>query len=134
MSQSKPALTSAPLIIAIDGPAGAGKSTVALALAQRFSLLNIESGAMYRAFALKALTAGVPTSDPAALDALAHATDVHLEPSLDGNRILLDGADVTAQLRTPEITAAATVAAMGFMPSLRNMVMPGMLQVTCHSR
>ena len=97
-----------PLIVAIDGPAGAGKSTVARALAQRFGLLNLESGAMYRAFALKALAAGVPTNDAAALDALAHATQVWLEPGLDGNRVLLDGADVTSQLRTPQITAAAS--------------------------
>ena len=62
-----------PLIVAIDGPAGAGKSTVARALAQRFGLLNLESGAMYRAFALKALAAGVATGDAAALDALAIA-------------------------------------------------------------
>jgi cytidylate kinase len=97
-----------PLIIAIDGPAGAGKSTVARALAQRFGLLNLESGAMYRAFALKAIEAGIATSDPAALDLLAHSTHVRLEPGLDGNRVLLDGLDVTAQLRTPEITAAAS--------------------------
>jgi CMP/dCMP kinase len=108
MSQSKPALTSAPLIIAIDGPAGAGKSTVARALAQRFSLLNIESGAMYRAFALKALEAGIATSDAAALDLLAHSTDVRLEAGPDGNRVLLDDVDVTSRLRTPEITAAAS--------------------------
>jgi CMP/dCMP kinase len=97
-----------PLIVAIDGPAGAGKSTVARALAQRFGLLNLESGAMYRAFALKALAAGVATGDAAALDALAHATQVRLEPGLDGNRVLLDNADVTSQLRTPQITAAAS--------------------------
>ena len=99
---------SKPLIVAIDGPAGAGKSTVARALAQRFGLLNIESGAMYRAFALKAINAGVPTNDAAALDALAHATEVRLEPGPEGNRVLLDGADVTAQLRTPQITTAAS--------------------------
>jgi cytidylate kinase len=97
-----------PLIVAIDGPAGAGKSTVARALAQRFGLLNLESGAMYRAFALKALAAGVATNDAAALDTLAHATQVRLEPGLDGNRVLLDGTDVTSQLRTPQITAAAS--------------------------
>src|ERR1700733_13294453 len=102
-----------PLIVAIDGPAGAGKSTVARALAQRFGLLNLESGAMYRAFALKALAAGVATGDAAALDALAHATQVRLESGSDGNRVLgnrvlLDGVDVTEQLRTPQITAAAS--------------------------
>lgn len=100
--------TPAPLIVAIDGPAGAGKSTVARALAARFGLLNLESGAMYRAFALKALQSGVPATDQAALDTLAHTTEVCLEPGPDGNRVLLDGADVTAQLRTPEITFAAS--------------------------
>jgi cytidylate kinase len=99
---------SQPLIVAIDGPAGAGKSTVARALAQRFGLLNIESGAMYRAFALKALNSGIATGNAAALETLAHSTEVHLEPGPDGNRVLLDGADVTAQLRTPRITAAAS--------------------------
>jgi len=99
---------SQPLIVAIDGPAGAGKSTVARALAQRFGLLNIESGAMYRAFALKALNSGVATGNAAALETLAHSTEVRLESGPDGNRVLLDGADVTAQLRTPRITAAAS--------------------------
>ena len=100
--------TRPPLIVAIDGPAGAGKSTVARTLAQRFGLLNLESGAMYRAFAMKALAAGVPTTDAAALDELAHTTEVRLEPGPDGNRVLLDGTDVTAELRTPGITAAAS--------------------------
>jgi cytidylate kinase len=107
MSERKP-LTAVPLIVAIDGPAGAGKSTVARALAQRFGLLNLESGAMYRAFALKALEAGVATGDVGALEILAHSTEVRLEPGDDGNRVLLDGADVTGQLRTPAITAAAS--------------------------
>jgi cytidylate kinase len=97
-----------PLIVAIDGPAGAGKSTVARALAQRFGLLNLESGAMYRAVALKALQTGVATSDAAALEVLAHATQVRLEPGDTGNRVMLDGVDVTGQLRTPQITAAAS--------------------------
>jgi cytidylate kinase len=107
MGESKP-LTLAPLIVAIDGPAGAGTSTVARALAQRFGLLNIESGAMYRAFAFKALNSAVATNDAVALDTLAHTTHVRLEPGPDGNRVLLDAVDVTAQLRTPRITAAAS--------------------------
>src|ERR1700722_8752111 len=97
-----------PLIVAIDGPAGAGKSTVARALAQRFGLLNLESGAMYRAFALKALRTGVATNDAAALESLAHTTQVRMESGSEGNRVLLDSADVTDQLRTPQITAAAS--------------------------
>ena len=107
MSDRKPLIV-VPLIVAIDGPAGAGKSTVARALAQRFGLLNLESGAMYRAFALKALEAGIATSDAAALDLLAHSTDVRLEAGPDGNRVLLDDVDVTSRLRTPEIAAAAS--------------------------
>jgi cytidylate kinase len=106
MPAARPLLAS--LIVAIDGPAGAGKSTVARALAERFGLLNLESGAMYRAFALKAIEAGIATSDAIALDALAHSTHVRLEPGSDGNRVLLDGTDVTGRLRTPEITAAAS--------------------------
>ena len=97
-----------PLIVAIDGPAGAGKSTVARALAQRFGLLNLESGAMYRAFALKALRTHIATGDHVALEALAHQTEVRLEPGDTGNRVLLDGADVTEQLRSPGVTAAAS--------------------------
>lgn len=97
-----------PLIVAIDGPAGAGKSTVARALAQRFGLLNLESGAMYRAFALKALEQGIATDDAPALATLAHGTQVRLEPGDAGNRVLLDGVDVTTQLRTPQVTAAAS--------------------------
>ena len=105
---SRSPLIVAPLIVAIDGPAGAGKSTVARALALRFGLLNLESGAMYRAFALKAFHAGTPTGDAAALEALAHATQVRLESGAEGNRVVLDGIDVTEQLRTPRITAAAS--------------------------
>jgi cytidylate kinase len=110
---SRPPLIVVPLIVTIDGPAGAGKSTVARALAQRLGLLNLESGAMYRAFALKALRTGVATNDAAALEALAHSTQVRLESGVEGNRVLgnrvlLDGVDVTEQLRTAQITAAAS--------------------------
>lgn len=95
-------------IIAIDGPAGAGKSTVARHLARYFGLLNLETGAMYRAFALKALTAGVNLDDAAALAKLADGTSIALEPTEQGNRVLLDGTDVTAQLREPAVTDGAS--------------------------
>jgi len=62
-------------VVAIDGPAGAGKSTIARHLARHFGLLNLETGAMYRAFALKALRLDVPLDDPAALERLATKTD-----------------------------------------------------------
>ncbi len=95
-------------IIAIDGPAGAGKSTVARHLAARFGLLNLESGAMYRAFARKALDSGVDPDHPQALQALARATTIELQPTPAGNRVLLDGNDVTAALRDPAVTQAAS--------------------------
>ena len=95
-------------IIAIDGPAGAGKSTVARHLARHFGLLNLETGAMYRAFALKALAANLSLEDAPALLALSAATSIALEPTGQGNRVLLDGADVTAQLREPAVTDGAS--------------------------
>lgn len=95
-------------IIAIDGPAGAGKSTVARHLARFFGLLNLETGAMYRAFALKAITSGVSLEDLSALLALSARTTIHLEPTESGNRVFLDGADVTAQLREPGVTDGAS--------------------------
>lgn len=95
-------------IIAIDGPAGAGKSTVARHLAQHFGLLNLETGAMYRAFALKALRADVPLEDAAALLALSASTSITLEPTAQGNRVILDAMDVTAQLREPAVTDGAS--------------------------
>ena len=97
------------LIIAIDGPAGAGKSTVARHLAARFGLLNLETGAMYRAFALKARREGVSTDDTAALEMLAARTVITLQPQPEGNLVLLDGEDVTTLLRTPEVTDAASL-------------------------
>jgi cytidylate kinase len=95
-------------IIAIDGPAGAGKSTVARHLASYFGLLNLESGAMYRAFALKALAQGVALDDPAALLALSTATSVRLEAGAEGNLVYLDGEDVTGRLREPAVTDGAS--------------------------
>ena len=95
-------------VVAIDGPAGAGKSTIARHLARHFGLLNLETGAMYRAFALKALRLDVPLDDPAALEQLAADTDIKLEPGEDENRVLLDGEDVTGQIRNQTVTDAAS--------------------------
>lgn len=94
--------------MAIDGPAGAGKSTVAARLAAKFGLLNLETGAMYRAFALKAIEGGMPLSDPDVLEQLAAVTSIALEPTSSGNRVLLDGNDVTARVRDAEVTKAAS--------------------------
>jgi CMP/dCMP kinase len=95
-------------VVAIDGPAGAGKSTVARHLARHFGLLNLETGAMYRAFALKALRLEVPLDNPAALEQLAADTDIRLEPGEEENRVLLDGEDVTGQIRNQTVTDAAS--------------------------
>ena len=96
------------IIVAIDGPAGAGKSTIARHLALHFGLLNLETGAMYRAFALKALRAGLPVDDSTALERLAAETSIRLDAGEDENRVLLDGEDVTGQIRNPTVTDAAS--------------------------
>jgi cytidylate kinase len=95
-------------IVAIDGPAGAGKSTIAHYLARRFGLLNMETGAMYRAFALKALRAGISLEESKGLEGLAAETLIRLEPGEEENRVLLDGEDVTGQIRSQAVTEAAS--------------------------
>jgi cytidylate kinase len=95
-------------IIAIDGPAGAGKSTVAKHLAKHFGFLNLETGGMYRAFALKALEKGVDMDDPSALERLARETVIKLEATPEGNRVLLDGVDVTGRIRDADVTQGAS--------------------------
>jgi cytidylate kinase len=107
MNPGSPAATRK-IIVAIDGPAGAGKSTIARHLARHFGLLNLETGAMYRAFGLKALRARVPLDDSYALEALASDTDIRLEGGGDENRVLLDGEDVTGLIRNPMVTDAAS--------------------------
>ncbi len=98
-----------PLIVTIDGPAGAGKSTVAQMLAARLGLTYVDSGATYRAAALKVLEAGVDPHDESAVTHLIGGTDVRVESSGGESRVLIDGADVTARLRTPEVTLAAAL-------------------------
>ncbi|HZZ39248.1 MAG TPA: (d)CMP kinase [Acidobacteriaceae bacterium] len=95
-------------IIAIDGPAGAGKSTVARHLAQHFGLLNLETGAMYRAFALKAICSDTDFDDSPALERLARDTEIKLEADRHGNRISLDGQDVTERIRDSDVTQGAS--------------------------
>jgi cytidylate kinase len=96
------------IIVAIDGPAGAGKSTIARHLARHFGLLNLETGAMYRAFALKALRADVPLNDSKLLEELAAETAIRLEAGDSENSVLVDGEDVTGLIRNPEVTDAAS--------------------------
>jgi cytidylate kinase len=92
------------MVIAIDGPAGAGKSTVARAAATALGLTYLDSGAMYRSVALAALEGGVALDDGTALGELA----LGLRLVLDGQRVELDGVDVSARIRSPEVSEAAS--------------------------
>jgi CMP/dCMP kinase len=96
------------IVIAIDGPAGSGKSTLAAQLARVYGYTNIETGAMYRALALKAIETHVAFDDSAALGALARRSRIELEPREDGNRVLLDGVDVSERIRRQDVTEAAS--------------------------
>src|SRR5580692_9283118 len=96
------------LTIAIDGPAGAGKSTIASRLARKLGYVNLESGAMYRALALKAIDRDASFDDEAALVKLAEHSRIQLEPTIGGNRTLLDGRDVSPRIRERDVTEAAS--------------------------
>ena len=99
------------MIVAIDGPAGSGKSTVARAIARDYGFTYLDTGAMYRCVALAALERGVAMDDAAALEALAAASAIDFGRASDGSQtVALDGRDVTAAIRTPAVDAAVSVA------------------------
>ncbi len=100
------------MIIAIDGPAGSGKSSVAKMIALKLRYQHIDTGAMYRAVAWKAGELGLDLADPDAVAAMAEKLDIKLFPGEAGQKILVDGEDVTARLKTEAVgKGAATVAA-----------------------
>lgn len=90
--------------IAIDGPAGAGKSTVARAVAKALGMLYVDTGAMYRAVALACLETGTPVHDEQAVAAVADQVRLDFDDHPSGQRLLLNGADVTDRLRDPAVT------------------------------
>jgi cytidylate kinase len=95
-------------VIAIDGPAGSGKSTLAARLARKYGYINIETGAMYRALALKAIEKQLSLDNGNSLAALAQRSRIELQPHGEGNQVLLDGADVTQRIRHHDVTEAAS--------------------------
>ncbi|MBZ4666449.1 (d)CMP kinase [Mahella sp.] len=105
------------LNIAIDGPAGAGKSTVAKLLAKQLNIIYLDTGAMYRAVALKAIEQGVDVSDTDALSVLLEDTDIDISYVDEQQHVLLDGRDVTDIIRTPEVSDGASKVAA--IPAVR---------------
>lgn len=102
-----------PRIVAIDGPAGAGKSTVSRAVAGRLGLTYLDTGAMYRAVTCAVLRAGIDPTDSAAVAAVAADAVIVIR----ADRVVLDGVDVTAEIRSPQVTAA--VSAVAAIPAVR---------------
>lgn len=93
-------------VVAIDGPAGSGKSTVACLVAKRLSFMYVDTGAMYRALTLKALKEGISFSDGEALTRMAESSRIEFRQEGAKNRVFLDGQDVSAAIRTEEVSKA----------------------------
>jgi CMP/dCMP kinase len=96
------------LIIAIDGPSGAGKSTLAKRLARELGFIYLDTGAMYRALALKVLRQGVDLADDARLTRLVESTEIDLQEDDGALEVLLDGINVAQEIRTPEVSQMAS--------------------------
>jgi CMP/dCMP kinase len=110
------------LIVTIDGPAGAGKSTVARQLAVRLGYLYLDTGSLYRAIAWKVRSAGVDPEDAKAVATLLTALQVRMDRRDDSVRVIVDGRDVTDELRTPEISIMASQ--VSAIPAVREWLLP----------
>jgi cytidylate kinase len=110
------------VIIAIDGPAGVGKSTVAKLLAARLGYLYLDTGALYRAVAWKVLHEQVEPADHARVAGLLETTAIHMQFQNGSMQVLVDGRDVTGELRTPEVTSAASI--VSAIPRVREWLLP----------
>lgn len=108
------------MIIAIDGPSGAGKSTLGRRLARALNLLYIDTGAMYRAVALAILDSGVSTKDAAAVAAVAASARIALEGDPDSLQVLLDGRDVSEEIRNEDVTHTSSV--ISTIPEVRRVL------------
>jgi len=115
------------LIIAIDGPAGVGKSTVAKLLAARLGYLYLDTGALYRAVAWKTLQSRIRPADFEQVTKLLPTISIHMQFHNGTMQVLVDGIDVTGELRTPEVTAAASI--VSAIPAVREWLLPIQRQI-----
>ena len=110
------------MIIAIDGPAGVGKSTVAKMLATRLGYLYLDTGALYRAIAWKVLQSNVTPTDQERVAQLLPTTSIQMQSQQGTIKVLVDEQDITSKLRTPDVTAAASI--ISAIPAVREWLLP----------
>lgn len=115
------------MIIAIDGPAGVGKSTVAKLLAARLGYLYLDTGALYRAVACKTLQLRIRPTDHDQVTKLLPTTSIHMQFHNGAMQVLIDGVDITGELRTPEVTGAASI--VSAIPAVREWLLPIQRQI-----
>ncbi|MGD8718917.1 MAG: (d)CMP kinase [Candidatus Zixiibacteriota bacterium] len=114
--------TGVPVVVALDGPAASGKSTVGLAVARRLGFAFVETGKLYRALAWKARAEELPFTDGPALAAAFDRTEVEYRLDQDGPKILVDGRDVTAELSSAEVAEGAS--AISALAEVREVLLP----------
>ena len=119
-------------VIAIDGPAGAGKSTVAKKTAVALNFVYIDTGAMYRAVTSRVLALGIEATDATGIAGLAEKVNIRLLQEADGLKVFADGIDVTETIRTPSVTAA--VPAVSQVPAVRKAMVRLQKEMAAHGR